>query len=311
MLRQRTIREKVGCEGVGLHSGQQIKLELLPSPEDSGITFTRTDLPRHPEIRPCIEHLKDTTLATTLGVEHQGVSVRVATVEHLLSALMGLGIDNARVLVDGPEIPILDGSAGPFVDMLRQAGVEWQRRPKRFMVIKKEVKVRDGNKMARIAPGAGLRITCSLDFDHPLISVAPFRFDFSERSFEREVARARTFGFIEDVEALRQRGLARGGSLDNAIVIDSYRVLNPEGLRFPDEFVRHKLLDAMGDIALFGMPVVGRFSSHRGGHEVNCRLVRTVLADAKAYEIVQHSDVAAGREDVRAFELFDAVESIA
>ena len=311
MLRQRTIREKVGCEGIGLHSGKQIKLELLPSPEDSGITFTRTDLPRHPEIRPCIEHLQDTTLATTLGVEHQGVSVHVGTVEHLLSALMGLGIDNARVLVDGPEIPILDGSAGPFVNMLRQAGVERQRRPKRFMVIKKEVKVRDGNKMARIAPGAGLRITCSLDFDHPLISVSPFRFDFSERSFEREVARARTFGFIEDVEALRQRGLARGGSLDNAIVIDSYRVLNPDGLRFPDEFVRHKLLDALGDIALFGMPVVGRFSSHRGGHALNCRLVRAVLADAKAYEIVQRFDAAAAREDACAFELFDAVESIA
>ena len=313
MLRQRTIREKATCTGVGLHSGQQIKLELLPAPEGHGVTFLRTDLPRHAEIRACIEHVTDTTLATTLAAGSGAQRASVATVEHLLAALAGLGVDNVQVLLSGPEVPILDGSAGPFVDLIMTAGIELQRKPKRFLVIKKEVKVRDGDKTARITPGAGLRITCSLDFDHPLIAPAPYRFEFSERAFQREIARSRTFGFIEDVEKLRSRGLARGGSLDNAIVIDSYRVLNPEGLRFPDEFVRHKVLDAIGDLSLFGMPLVGRVHLHRTGHALNTALVRAVFA-ARAYDIVEPaaaelaSDAAA---DSRMFELCDIAKIVA
>lgn len=314
MLRQRTIREKASCVGVGVHSGRQVKLELLPAPENSGVTFVRTDLPRHPELRACIEHVVDTTLATTLAVGSGNERALVGTVEHLLAALTGLGVDNVRVLVDGPEIPILDGSAGPFVELLLKAGIERQRKPKHFLVIKKEVKLRDGDKVARIAPGPGLRITCSLDYDHPLISPTPYRFDFSERAFHREVARSRTFGFIEDVEALRARGLARGGSLDNVIVIDSYRVLNPEGLRFPDEFVRHKVLDALGDLSLFGMPIMGRVHLHRAGHALNTKLVAAVLADPKAFEVVVPAEAelehAAAAEN-SFFELFDAVKIVA
>ncbi|HET6344776.1 MAG TPA: UDP-3-O-acyl-N-acetylglucosamine deacetylase [Myxococcota bacterium] len=313
MLRQRTLREKASCTGVGLHCGRQIKLELLPAPEDHGITFIRTDLPRHPELRACIEHLAETTLATTLAVGGGAERASVGTVEHLLAALAGLGVDNARVLLDGPEVPILDGSAGPFVDLLLGAGIELQRRPKKYLVIKKEVRVRDGDKVAKIAPGSGTRITCSLDFDHPLIPPAPYRFEFSERAFQREVARARTFGFLQDVEALRSRGLARGGSLDNAIVIDEYQVLNPEGLRFPDEFARHKLLDAIGDLSLFGMPVVGKVSLHRSGHALNTQLVKAVLDDPKSHDIVVPVPEQLGSvgHEGRAFELFEAIKSIA
>ena len=314
MLRQRTIREKASCVGVGLHSGRQIKVEVLPAPEDSHITFVRSDLPSHPELRACIDNLADTTLATTLATGVNGSRATVGTVEHLLAALTGLGIDNVRILIDGPEVPILDGSAGPFVDMLLSAGIERQRKPKRFLVIKKEIKVRDGDKVARIVPGNGLKVTCSLDFDHPLISPTPFCFEYSERAFRKEVARARTFGFLQDVEALRARGLARGGSLDNAIVIDSYRVLNPEGLRFPDEFARHKLLDAIGDLSLFGMPVVGRVYLHRSGHALNTKLVRAVLNDPKAYEIVTPPEAEierVSRGESSPFAVFDPIESVA
>jgi UDP-3-O-[3-hydroxymyristoyl] N-acetylglucosamine deacetylase len=310
MLRQRTIREKVGCIGVGLHSGQMIRLEMLPAPEDSGITFVRSDLPRHAELRACAEHVSDTTLATTLAVK--GASV--GTVEHLLAALAGLGIDNLQVSVDGPEVPILDGSAAPFVALLQQGGIERQSRARRYLVIKKEVRVGEGEKIARLSPGPRLRITCSLDFDHPLISPLPLRFDFTEKAFVRDLAPARTFGFLQDVEALRERGLARGGSLDNAIVIDAYKVLNPEGLRFSDEFVRHKLLDAIGDIALFGMPVVGRLHLQRSGHALNCALVKAVLSDPKAYQVVQPALQARSRElgaDATGFELLEAAQTMA
>ncbi|MBI5509331.1 MAG: UDP-3-O-acyl-N-acetylglucosamine deacetylase [Deltaproteobacteria bacterium] len=287
MLRQRTIREKASCIGVGLHSGRKIKLEILPAPEGNGITFVRTDMRLHAELKACIEHVADTTLATTLSAGVNGSRATVGTVEHLLAALSGLGIDNARVLVDGPEIPIMDGSAAPYVEMLQAAGLEAQRKLKRFLVIKKEVKVRDGDKLARIAPGSGFKIRCTVDFDHPLIPPLPYLFQFSERSFLRDLVRARTFGFLKDVEALRERGLARGGSLENAVVIDEYRVLNPEGLRYSDEFVRHKVLDALGDLSLLGMTVIGHVELVRAGHALNTHLVRKVLKDPKAFEIVE------------------------
>jgi UDP-3-O-[3-hydroxymyristoyl] N-acetylglucosamine deacetylase len=286
MLRQRTVREKASCVGVGLHSGRKIKLEILPAPEGNGITFVRTDMRLHAELKACIDHVADTTLATTLSAGVNGSRATVGTVEHLLAAFTGLGIDNARVLVDGPEIPIMDGSASPFVEMLQGAGLEAQRKLKRFLVVKKDVKVKDGDKYARISPGSGLKIKCTVDFDHPLIPPLPYVFQFSERSFLRDLVRSRTFGFLKDVEALRERGLARGGSLDNAVVIDEYRVLNPEGLRYPDEFVRHKVLDTFGDLSLFGMTVIGHLDLYRTGHALNTQLVRRVLKDPKAYEIV-------------------------
>jgi UDP-3-O-[3-hydroxymyristoyl] N-acetylglucosamine deacetylase len=307
MLRQRTVRAKLTCVGVGLHSGKSIRLELLPAPEDSGIVFVRTDLPGHPELPASVEHVGDTTLATTLTVG--GASV--GTVEHLLAALMGLGIDNARVMLDGPEVPILDGSAAPFVRLLQEVGLEKQRRARRYLVIKKEVVVHDGDKRARLSPSPRLKITCGLDFDHPLISPAPLTFEYSEKSFVRELAPARTFGFLHDVEALRRRGLACGGSLENAIVIDSYKVLNPEGLRFSDEFVRHKLLDAIGDMALFGMPILGRLHLHRSGHALNCQLVQAVLADSKAFEVVQPAHRVPGRHAAGDGVSFDMLGDIA
>lgn len=314
MLRQRTIREKVSCIGVGLHSGRQIKIEILPSSDNTGVTFVRTDLPSHPEIQASIDNLADTTLATTLAVNIAGVRASVGTVEHLLAAFAGLGIDNARVLIDGPEVPILDGSAGPFVELLLSAGIEYQRQLKKFLVIKKEVSVTDGDKVARMTPGDGFRLTCSLDFDHPLIPPTRFRFEFSERAFQKDIARARTFGFLEDVEALRSRGLARGGSLENAIVIDGFRVLNPEGLRFADEFVRHKVLDAIGDFSLIGMPILGRLHLHRSGHALNTSLVRAVLADAKAYEIVEPGQAEVERVErgeASPFAVFEQLEGLA
>jgi UDP-3-O-[3-hydroxymyristoyl] N-acetylglucosamine deacetylase len=313
MHMQQTLREKVSCRGIGLHCGAAITLELLPATCDSGVVFVRTDLPGHPEIRACIDHVADTTLATTLAVPTPHGTAQVSTVEHILSAFAGLGVDNVRVLLDGPEVPILDGSAGPFVELMLQAGLERQRRPRRYVAIKKEVKLVDGHKVARATPGRSMRIKCSLDFDHPLISPTPYTFELTEAGFRREVARARTFGFMQDVEALQARGLARGGSLDNALVIDEYRVLNPDGLRFPDEFVRHKVLDAIGDLSLFGMPVKGRIYLHRSGHALNTQLVRAVLSDPKSYEVVTPAapHVASASFDARSIELFEAKKSIA
>jgi UDP-3-O-[3-hydroxymyristoyl] N-acetylglucosamine deacetylase len=307
MLRQRTVREKVSCTGIGVHSGNPIKLEILPAPENTGITFIRSDLPAATELRAHVENVVDTTLATTLATGTNGSRVVVSTIEHLMAAFTGLGVDNARVYVDGPEVPILDGSAAPFVELLQRAGLESQRKPKRFLVIRKEVRVVDGDKEARIAPASSFKINCSVDFDHPLIPPTPLSFELSERGFIRDIARARTFGFLKDVEAMRARGLARGGSLDNAVVIDEYRVLNPEGLRYPDEFVRHKILDAIGDLSLFGMPLIGKVTLKRPGHALNTRLVAKVLGDAKAFDIVEPStamDLQVGREgEANAFDL--------
>ncbi|MEM6732305.1 MAG: UDP-3-O-acyl-N-acetylglucosamine deacetylase, partial [Myxococcota bacterium] len=281
------LREKVSCVGVGVHCGKPITLEILPAPEGNGITFHRTDLPGHEELRANVDSVVDTTLATTIAAGVNGTRASVSTIEHLMAAFRGLAVDNARVFVDGPEIPILDGSSKPFVDMVRRAGLEAQRRSRRYLVVRKEVRVTEGDKEARIGPGAGLKITCSVDFDHPLIPSTPFTYDLAERTFERDIAPARTFGFLKDVEALRARGLARGGSLENAVVIDEYKVLNPEGLRFPDEFVRHKVLDAIGDLSLFGMPVIGRVHMTRPGHALNTELVKAVLSDPKAFEVLE------------------------
>jgi len=312
MLRQRTLRERVTCTGIGLHSGRPIHVEILPAAVDSGITFVRSDLPGHCEIKACADNLADTTLATTLAAGVNGTRASVATVEHALAALTGLGVDNARVLVDGPEMPALDGSAAGFVDMLQRAGLLAQRAAKRFIAIKREVCVKDGLKSALVRPSPELRIDCTVDFDHPLIPPTPYRFQYCERAFVRDISRARTFGFLRDAESLQARGLARGVSLDNTVVIDQYRVLNPDGLRYPDEFVRHKVLDAMGDLSLLGLPLVGLVELHRSGHALNTRLARAVLSDARNYAIVAASAADPIQESViQPMAFFEQVESVA
>ncbi len=308
MVRQRTIREKVCDTGIGLHSGKPIRLEIFPALDGEGITFVRSDLPGHAEIKACIENVADTTLATTLAAGVNGSRATIATVEHLMAAFAGLGIDNARVLVDGPELPVFDGSARPFVEMLLRAGIEEQREGKRYLVIKREVCVEEDGKSARIVPGDGLDVTCSVDFDHPLIPPTPFRAKLSERVFQREVAAARTFGFLKDVELLRSKGLALGGSLENAVVIDGYRVLNPEGLRFPDEFVRHKMLDAIGDLSLLGAPIIGKLHLHRSGHALNTKLATAILSNRRNYEMVTAS-VPRPAHEQPTFSVFEPVES--
>ncbi|MDF1565564.1 MAG: UDP-3-O-acyl-N-acetylglucosamine deacetylase [Deltaproteobacteria bacterium] len=297
---QRTLQKRVEISGVGLHSGEQVHLSVSPAAANTGLVFVRTDLGKRVEIPARVENVVDTRFATTLGRTVDGVSATVGTVEHLLSAFAGLGIDNARIELDGPEIPILDGSAAPFVFLLRGAGVRQQRALKRFLVVRKTVEVSEEGKLARLSPARGFRVTCSIDFDHPLVGRQKLRFDFSDRDYHREICRARTFGFLAEVEALKAAGLAQGGSLANAVVIDRFSILNREGLRFPDEFVRHKVLDSLGDLALLGMPVIGHLESHRSGHALNHKLSAALLADPSAFEILEVREPAdVGRLGVR------------
>jgi UDP-3-O-[3-hydroxymyristoyl] N-acetylglucosamine deacetylase len=280
---QRTVAKRVSCTGVGLHSGKPASLTLAPAPADAGISFVRMDL--GVEIAARSENVVDTTLSTSLG-NAQG---RVATVEHVMAALHGMGIDSCRVEVDGPEIPILDGSAAPFVCLIREAGIRLLPAGKRYLVVDQPIEVRDGDKLARLDPADGFSIDFTADFNHPLITNQAFRVALTDRSFEREVARARTFCFMKDIERMQSMGLARGGSLENAIVVDEFSILNPEGLRFPDEFARHKVLDAVGDLALLGLPVVGHLTARKSGHALNQALVRKVLAEAGAWRLVRVS----------------------
>jgi len=260
-----------------------VQLTLRPASAGTGIVFHRLDLASGVDIPGRAEFVVDTRFATTLGLGR----VRVGTVEHLLSAVNGLGIDNLRVEIDGPEIPIMDGSAAPFVDLLRSAGVELQRKLKRFLVVRKALEARAGDKLARIVPAPHFGISCTIDFDHPLIKDQELRLVINEQSYCREIARARTFTLLRDVEGLKKIGLAKGGSLENAIVVDDFNILNPEGLRFADEFVRHKILDILGDLALCGMPVIGHFTSYKSGHTLNQKLVRQLVSGSDAVELVE------------------------
>jgi UDP-3-O-[3-hydroxymyristoyl] N-acetylglucosamine deacetylase len=282
MLRQRTLKSLIRATGVGLHSGQKVTLVLRPAAPDTGIVFTRVDLTPPVEMRANPYAVGDTRMASCL--EKDGA--KLSTVEHLMSALAGLGIDNLYVDVDAAEIPIMDGSAAPFVFLLNSAGIEEQKAPKKFIRILKTVEVREGDKWARLEPYDGFRLTFSILFNHPAVDQSGTKVatDFADESYVRDIARARTFGFTQDVEALRAQGLALGGSLENAIVMDEYRVLNAEGLRLNDEFVRHKVLDAIGDLYLVGHPLLGAFSAHKSGHALNNRLLRELLADATAWE---------------------------
>lgn len=282
MLKQRTLKAITRATGVGLHSGVKVTMVLRPAAPDTGIVFRRVDVEPPVDLKADPYGVGDTRMASCL--EKDGV--KLGTVEHLMSALAGLGIDNLYIDVDAPEIPIMDGSAGPFVFLLQSAGIEEQNAPKRFIRVLKAVEVKDGDKWARLEPYDGFRLSFSILFNHPAVDQSGTRvaMDFADDSYVRDIARARTFGFTQDVEALRSQGLALGGSLDNAIVMDEYRVLNSEGLRLPDEFVRHKVLDAIGDLYLAGHPLLGSFSAHKSGHAMNNVLLRKLLSDAGAWE---------------------------
>ena len=278
---QRTVAKKVSCRGVGLHSGRPATLTLAPAPPDAGLSFVRKDL--GVEIPARADLVVDTQLSTTLGLG----GARVATVEHILAALTGMGIDNCRIEVEGPEVPILDGSAAPFVYLIQEAGIRTQHTGKRFLLVKRPIEIRDGDKFVRIEPAPEMSLRFTVDFNHPLCTDQTFSFVFSDRLFAREVARARTFCFVRDIERMKAAGLARGGSLDNAVVVDEFSILNSGGLRFPDEFARHKVLDALGDLTLIGMPLIARFTAHKSGHALNQALVRRLLAESAAHEVVR------------------------
>jgi UDP-3-O-[3-hydroxymyristoyl] N-acetylglucosamine deacetylase len=291
-MRQRTIAEKIACTGVGLHTGRPVQLTLLPARANTGIVFVRTDGPDPVEIPASAGSLQSTQLATALG---RG-EARVETVEHLLAAAYGLGIDNLRVEVDGPEVPGMDGSAASFVFLLRAAGLFEQVAPRRVLQIRRPVEVRDGERRIRIEPSRFFQVSYRVDFEHPAIgcqAIAGLR--ITDDVFEREIARARTFGFLHEVEALWRAGRARGASLDNTVVLDGSRVLNRDGLRYPDEFVRHKVLDLLGDLALLGMPLRGHVRAERGGHALHQKLVAKLVATPSARR-VEHSDVLGHRE---------------
>jgi UDP-3-O-[3-hydroxymyristoyl] N-acetylglucosamine deacetylase len=293
LLRQRSLREPVCTTGVGLHSGERVRLCLKPAPVDNGIVFWRTDLEPPLAIAAKAQAVNDTRMASTLtAIDAKGQIARVATVEHLMSALAGLGIDNLNIEVDAPEIPILDGSSGSFVYLIRAAGVVEQAAPKRFIRVLKPIEVREADKWARLDPHFGFRLRFGIDFQHPAIdsTVQEVDVDFSKDSYVDTVARARTFGFMRDIEQLRAAGLAQGGSLDNAIVMDEFRVLNDDGLRSTDEFAKHKLLDAIGDLYLLGRPLLAAYTAHKSGHALNNQLLRALLADQTAWEEVSFAE---------------------
>ncbi len=280
--KQRTLMNEVGCTGIGLHTGEKVKINLRPAPANSGIKFVRTDLKGRPEVEVRFDNVFDTTLATTIGTN----GCKVSTIEHLMAAFFGLGIDNAVVELDGPEVPIMDGSAAPFVFLIKSGDIREQKSPKQFIVIKKPFKVDDGNRSVCIYPSKELKITYMIDFQHPLLRNQEYELTFSGRDFVREISTARTFGFLKDVETLKKNGLARGGSLDNAVVIDDFRIINEDGLRFDDEFVRHKILDFIGDISIVGSPIIGHFVVKKSGHFLNQHMLRKLMESKKHWKVM-------------------------
>lgn len=283
-IQQRTLRNEIRAVGVGLHTGEKVILTLKPAPINSGITFKRIDVKPVVSIPARTDYVTDTTLSTSIGSN----GVQVSTVEHLLSAMSGLGIDNAEVEVNAAEVPIMDGSSGPFVFLLQSAGIAEQAAAKKFLRIKKKIYVHDGDKWAYLEPFNGFKVSLELDFNHPILkkSSQSAILDFSSISYVKEVSRARTFGFLSDYEWLKNNNLALGGSLDNAVVLDEYRVINEDGLRYQDEFVKHKILDAVGDLYLLGMSLIGSFSGFKSGHALNNVLLKELLADKSAWEVV-------------------------
>lgn len=280
--KQRTLKDQVECTGVGLHSGERVHLNIRPAPSDTGIKFVRTDLDGHPMIEARFDNVSNTTLATTIGSN----GCKVATIEHLMAAFFGLGIDNALVELDGPEVPIMDGSTAPFIFLIKSAGIREQKSPKQFIVIKKPFKIDDGNRSIHIYPSKELKITYTIDFAHPLLRNQKYELRFSGRDFVREISRARTFGFLKDVQTLKENGLAKGGSLDNAVVIDDFRIINEDGLRFEDEFVRHKILDFIGDLSIVGSPVIGHFVVEKSGHFLNQQMLKNLMKSKKHWKML-------------------------
>jgi UDP-3-O-[3-hydroxymyristoyl] N-acetylglucosamine deacetylase len=282
MIRQRTLKNVVRATGVGLHTGEKVYMTLRPAAPDTGVVFRRIDLPEPVDIRAHALSVGDTRLSSCLGRD----AAKVATVEHLMSAFAGLGVDNAYVDLTAGEVPIMDGSAGPFIFLVQSAGIAEQAAAKKFIRILHTVEARDGDKWAKFEPYNGFRIDFSIAFNHPVFQQSRQRLqvDFATTSYVKEIARARTFGFMQDVETMRAQGLGLGGSLDNAVVMDEYRVLNSDGLRYEDEFVKHKVLDAIGDLYLLGHPLIGTFSAHKSGHALNNKLARALLADQTAWE---------------------------
>ena len=288
VIKQRTLKNVIRATGVGLHTGEKVYLTLRPAAADTGIVFRRVDLEQPVEIEAKATNVGDTTLSTTLV----NGDVRVSTVEHLLSALAGMGIDNAYIDLNAPEVPIMDGSAGPFVFLIQSAGIEEQNAPKRFIRIKRNITVQDGDKWVRFEPFDGFKVSFSIDFNHPAFKedYQAAEVDFSTTSFVKEVSRARTFGFMSQIETLRENNLALGGSLDNAVVVDDYRILNEDGLRYVDEFVKHKILDSIGDLYLLGHSLIGAFCGHKSGHALNNKLLCTLLEQKDAWEEVTFKD---------------------
>ena len=303
MINQRTPKKVIQATGVGLHSGEKVLLTLRPAPINSGIIFRRIDLDPVVEIPASADSVCDTTLCTSL--EKNGV--KVATIEHLMSALAGLGIDNAYIDINAAEVPIMDGSAAPFVFLIQSAGIEKQAAAKRFIRILKPIRVEDGDKFVQFTPYDGFKISFVIDFEHPVFNSRPQQavFDFSATSYVKEVCRARTFGFLSDYEKLRECNLAKGGSLDNAIVVDDYRIINEEGLRFSDEFVKHKVLDAIGDLSLLGSSLIGAFEGHKSGHELNNRLLRALMVQQDAWEYTYFDSESYGTKSVAHAPVFE------
>jgi UDP-3-O-[3-hydroxymyristoyl] N-acetylglucosamine deacetylase len=279
-IKQTTIAESISLSGVGVHSGKLINLTIKPAPENHGIKFRRVDLPCTQEIQALFRRVVDTSLATVIGIN----GAIVSTIEHLMASFSGLGIDNAMVELDGYEIPIMDGSAKIFTQTIEASGIIAQDSPKHYFIVKKPIEVFDQDKSICVYPGACFKITCKIDFPHPLIGKQEISFDRAEDNFEKEISHARTFGFIKDLELLKKFSLGKGGSLDNAIVVDKDKILNKEGLRYPDEFVRHKLLDSLGDMSLLGMPIMGHIVSHKAGHALNHLFIETFLQNKDAWE---------------------------
>ena len=290
MLKQRTLKNIIRATGVGLHTGEKVFLKLRPAPVSTGIIFRRVDLDPVVDVPARPENVSDTRLSTTL--EKNGI--KISTVEHLMSAFAGLGIDNAFVELSAPEVPIMDGSAGPFVFLLQSAGILEQNSYKRFIRIKKSLRVEDNDKWVKFDPFYGFKVSFTIDFDHPIMqnSTQQAVLDFSSTSFVKEVSRARTFGFMDELEALRNAGLAQGGNFDNAIVMDAFHILNNDGLRYEDEFVKHKVLDAIGDLYLLGHPLIGAFSAYKSGHALNNRILLKLVQDTSAWELVSFENEA-------------------
>ena len=291
MTRQRTIKNTIRATGVGLHSGNKVYMTLRPAPADHGIVFRRTDLEPVVEVPAAAHLVTETTLCTGLTCGE----AKIQTVEHLMSAAAGLGVDNLVVELSSAELPIMDGSSGPFVFLLQSAGIAEQDAPKHFIRVLKDVEVRDGDKIARFSPFDGYRLDFTIQFDHPMIPAkqSHHRLEFSTAAYIKEISRARTFGFMRDLEYMRDLNLGLGGSMDNAIVLDEFRVLNEDGLRYADEFVRHKILDAIGDLYLVGAPILGAYEGYKSGHALNNKLARALMADATAWEKVSFEDLAA------------------